>query len=98
MDNLQPLKSFLTDLITPIVKSAVGEAIPEEMKPKDDNLVRVQEISKKYGISISKIYNMFRSGELQKQKIGNNTFVRLSDFEACAKTERLCAKAKMKRK
>lgn len=45
MDNLKPLKSFLSDLITPIVKTAVGEAIPEAIKDKEKNLVPVQKIS-----------------------------------------------------
>lgn len=98
MDNLQPLKSFLTDLITPIVKSAVGEAMPEAVKPSEDGLVPVKEISKAYGISVSKLYNMFRSGELEKHKIGNNTFVRRCDLEACARGEKMCGKVPMKRK
>ena len=35
MDNLKPLKSFLTDLITPIVQDAVTNAIdiPADSRP-----------------------------------------------------------------
>ena len=39
MDNLKPLKSFLTDLITPIVQDAVTNAIPVNIKTKDKNPV-----------------------------------------------------------
>ena len=68
MDNLKPIKSFLTDLITPIVKSAVAEAMPEQILSKGKNLVPVQRITEIYGMSQSKIYSMFKNGELNKIK------------------------------
>ena len=61
MDNLKPIKSFLTDLITPIVKSAVAEAMPEQILSKGKNLVPVQRITEIYGMSQSKIYSMYPS-------------------------------------
>ena len=96
MDNLKPIKSFLTDLITPIVKTAVAEAMPERISSKDKNLVPVQRITEIYGISQSKIYNMFKSGELNKIKQGGLTFVDTVELERLMKEEKLCAKKPLK--
>lgn len=98
MDNLKPLKSFLTDLITPIVQDAVSSAIPEKIKTKDKNPVPVQKITEMYGISQSKIYSMFRTGELEKIKQGGLTFVDTVQLESLMTGERLCAKAPMRHK
>lgn len=98
MDNLKPLKSFLTDLITPIVQDAVTNAIPDNIKTKDKNPVPVQKITQMYGISQSKVYAMFRTGELEKIKQGGLTFVDTVQLESLMKCEKLCAKAPMKRK
>ena len=69
MDNLKPLKSFLTDLITPIVQDAVTNAIPVNIKTKDKNPVPVQKITEMYGISQSKVYAMFRTGSPAKFRV-----------------------------
>lgn len=98
MDNLKPLKSFLTDLITPIVQDAVTNAIPVNIKTKDKNPVPVQKITEMYGISQSKVYAMFRTGELEKIKQGGLTFVDTVQLESLMKGEKLCAKAPMKRR
>lgn len=98
MDNLKPLKSFLTDLITPIVQDAVTNAIPDNIKTKDKNPVPVQKITEMYGISQSKVYALFRTGELEKIKQGGLTFVDTVQLESLMKGEKLCAKAPMKRK
>lgn len=92
MDNLKPIKSFLTDLITPIVKSAVAEAMPEQILSKGKNLVPVQRITEIYGMSQSKIYSMFKNGELNKIKQGGLTFVDTVELENLMKEEKLWAK------
>ena len=96
MDNLKPIKSFLTDLITPIVKSAVAEAMPEQILSKGKNLVPVQRITEIYGISQSKIYLMFKNGELSKIKQGGLTFVDTVELENLMKEEKLWAKKPLK--
>ena len=96
MDNLKPLKSFLSDLITPIVKTAVGEAIPEAIKEKERNLVPVQKITELYGISQSKVYYMFRTGQLDKIKQGGLTFVDTYQLESRMKVQKLSYKAPLK--
>lgn len=98
MDNLKPLKSFLSDLITPIVKSAVGEAIPEAIKDKEKNLVPVQKITELYGISQSKVYYMFRTAQLDKYKQGGLTFVDTYQLESRMKVKKLSYKAPLKEK
>lgn len=98
MDNLKPLKSFLSDLITPIVKSAVGEAIPEAIKEKERNLVPVQKITELYGISQSKVYYMFRTAQLDKIKQGGLTFVDTYQLESRMKVQKLSYKAPLKEK
>lgn len=98
MDNLKPIKSFLTDLITPIVKSAVAEAMPEQILYKGKNLVPVQRITEIYGMSQSKIYSMFKNGELNKIKQGGLTFVDTVELENLMKEEKLWAKKPLKPK
>ena len=98
MDNLKPIKSFLADLITPIVKSAVAEAMPEQILSKDKNLVPVQRITEIYGMSQSKIYSMFKNGELNKIKQGGLTFVDTVELENLMKEEKLWAKKPLKPK
>ncbi len=99
MDNLKPIKSFLTDLITPIVKSAVAEAMPEQILSKGKNLVPVQRITDIYGMSQSKIYySMFKNGELNKIKQGGLTFVDTVELENLMKEEKLWAKKPLKPK
>ena len=94
--NLKPIKSFLTDLITPIVKSAVAEAMPEQILSKGKNLVPVQRITEIYGMSQSKIYSMFKNGELNKIKQGGLTFVDTVELENLMKEEKLWAKKPLK--
>lgn len=96
MDNLKPIKSFLTDLITPIVKSAVAEAMPEQILSKGKNLVPVQRITEIYGMSQGKIYSMFKNGELKKIKQGGLTFVDTVELENLMKEEKLWAKKPLK--
>ena len=98
MDNLKPIKSFLTDLITPIVKSAVAEAMPEQILSKGKNLVPVQRITEIYGMSQSKIYSMFKNGELNKIKQGGLTFVDTVELENLMKEAKLWAKKPLKPK
>ena len=98
MDNLKPIKSFLIDLITPIVKSAVAEAMPEQILSKGKNLVPVQRITEIYGMSQSKIYSMFKNGELNKIKQGGLTFVDTVELENLMKEEKLWAKKPLKPK
>lgn len=98
MNNLKPIKSFLTDLITPIVKSAVAEAMPEQILSKGKNLVPVQRITEIYGMSQSKIYSMFKNGELNKIKQGGLTFVDTVELENLMKEEKLWAKKPLKPK
>lgn len=98
MDNLQPLKSFLTDLITPIVKSAVGDAIPEAIKPKDKNLVPIKKVSDMYDMCETKLYGLLRHGKLERYKEGGNTFIDTYELDRLVQKEKLCGKAPLKTK
>lgn len=98
MNEMNQIRSFFSDLITPIVMEAVAEAIPESIKNMDQIYIPVQQIPEKYGISVSKIYLMFTSGELQKIKQGAHTFVSIAELESLMKAEQLCGKKPYKRR
>ncbi|MBQ0123952.1 MAG: hypothetical protein KBS58_03820 [Bacteroidales bacterium] len=98
MDNLQPLKSFLTDLITPIVKSAVDDALPEAIKPKEKNLMPITKVSETYGMCQTKLYGLLRCGKLERYKEGGNTFIDTYELDRLMVKEELCGKAPLKMK
>ena len=62
------------------------------------NLVPVQRITEIYGMSQSKIYSMFKNGELNKIKQGGLTFVDTVELENLMKEEKLWAKKPLKPK
>lgn len=88
MDNLNPLKSFLSDLITPIVEKAVKAAVPEKEAQPQQRYISVQQVSDEYGISVSTIYLRFASGELTKHKNGGLTFVDREELEKSIKAKK----------
>lgn len=98
MDNLKPLKSFLTDLITPIVEKAVKDAVPGKEGDIPHNYIPVSQVAEEYGISVSTIYLRFSTGELTKHKQGKLTFVDRDELENSIKARRLCATAAPKKK
>ena len=98
MENLNPLKSFLSDLITPIVEKAVKDAVPAKEGTSLPRYIPVSQIPEEYGISVSTIYLRFSNGELTKHKQGGLTFVDTVQLESLMKGEKLCAKAPMKRR
>lgn len=91
MDNLDPVRSFFKDLITPIVKDAVKEAMPVNDERASKHLVPVKEISKKYSMALSTLYNKFNTGQLTRYKDGWLTFVDEDEFISKMKTDKLAA-------
>ena len=98
MDNLKPLKSFLTDLITPIVEKAVKDAVPGKETGTPHNYIPVSQVAEEYGLAISTIYLRFSTGELTKHKQGNLTFVDRDELEKSIKARKLCATIAPKKK
>lgn len=91
MDNLSPVKSFLKEIIEPIVIEAVKSAIPSNDSKSDDEYLSVEEIQQQYHISSSTIYRRFATGDLTKVKNGNRTLVRKSEIESGLKEGKLVA-------
>lgn len=81
MDNLAPVRSFLQELIKPIVDDVVKEAIPKALKEGRKPLLSLEEVMKEYHISSSTIYRRFDSKELTKVKYGNRTLVKRWEIE-----------------
>ena len=91
MDNLSPVKSFLKEIIEPIVIEAVKSAIPSNDSQSDNEYLSVEEIQQQYHISSSTIYRRFATGDLTKVKNGNRTLVRKSEIESGLKEGKLVA-------
>ncbi|MGM9735153.1 MAG: helix-turn-helix transcriptional regulator [Candidatus Cryptobacteroides sp.] len=98
MDNLNPLKSFLSDLITPIVQKAVKDAVPAKENSSLPRFIPVSQIPEEYGISVSTIYLRFNTGELTKHKQGGLTFVDREELEKSIKARKLCDTVAPKKK
>lgn len=96
MNEIKQIKSFLTNLITPIVKDAVNEAMPKAIGVRDQNRIPVLQVTDRYGISQSKVYALFRSGALTKHKQGGLTFVDTIELEELMKSEKLTDKVPYK--
>ena len=91
MDNLTPVRSFLKELITPIVKDAVKTALTVQSSSATKHYIPLAEAVKLYGMSVSTIYNRFDDGTLTKIKNGGLTFVIQEEIEASMQAERLSA-------
>lgn len=89
MDNLKPIKTFLKELITPIVADAVKQAIPQD-NDKRGNKIPVAKVTELYGISQSTIYLRFKTGQLTKHKLDGLTFVDPDELERTMKVVKLC--------
>lgn len=83
MDTLTPMKSFLKDILEPIVIEAVKSAIPA--KNDDDEYLSIEDIQDKYHISPSTVYRRFTTGELTKVKNGSRTLVLKRELDNCLK-------------
>ncbi len=91
MENLEGVKSFLRDLITPIVEKAVKSAMPEKKKDIPDGYLSISQIEEKYHVSYGTIYRRFESGELTKVKNGGRTLVEVAELERVLKKGRLAS-------
>lgn len=98
MENLNPLKSFLSDLITPIVEKAVKDAVPAKEGTSLPRYIPVSQIPEEYGISVSTIYLRFSNGELTKHKQGGLTFVDREELEKSIKAKKMYATVGPKKK
>lgn len=98
MDNLAPVKSFLKDLITPIVKDAVQSALTVSDSTATKHYIPVREAETLYGISSSTIYKRFDKGTLTKVKNGGLTFVIQEEIEAAMTPDALAKVRKRKLK
>ena len=92
MENLNPLKSFLSDLIAPIVEKAVKDAVPKKEESSAQRFLSVKQICHEYGISVSTIYNRFSNGELTCHKHGGRTFIDREELESLIEAKKLCGK------
>lgn len=90
MDNLTPVRSFLQDLLAPIVTEAVKSAIPDSNSNKKDYL-SIEEAIEEYSLSSSTIYRRFENGTLTKVKSGGRTLLKRCEIIACLKEGKLCA-------
>ncbi len=90
MDNLREVRTFLKDLIEPIVVDAVKQAIPDKDKNRLNNKMPLSEVTRTYGISLSTIYYRFNHGILTKYKSNGLTFVDIEELEASMKPQKLC--------
>ena len=91
MDNLAPVRAFFKELITPIVKDAVKEALPNADESGNGRKMPVAEVAKVYGIGLSTIYLRFKTGQLTKYKQNGLTFVDVDELEQSMTEEKLCA-------
>ena len=98
METLNPLKSFLSDLITPIVEKAVKDAVPAKEGTSLPRYIPVSQIPEEYGISVSTIYLRFSNGELTKHKQGGLTFVDREELEKSIKAKKMYATVAPKKK
>ena len=81
MDGLKQIKDFLQDLIRPIVVEAVQNAIPTPEAAKMKKYLTVKEVGEIYHLSVSAIYDRFKSGALTRVKNGGKTYVLSEEME-----------------
>ena len=98
MDNLAPVRAFFKELITPIVKDAVKQAMPGTDESANGRKMPVSEVAKVYGIGVSTIYLRFKTGQLTKYKEHGLTFVDIDELEKSMTEEKLCDITPMKEK
>ena len=91
MENRAPVKSFLQELIKPIVVDAVNEAIPKVVRTEPKEYLSVEEVEEEYHISSSTVYRRFDSGDLTKVKNGKRTLVKRVEIEKALKEGTLVA-------
>ena len=91
MDNLAPVRAFFKELITPIVKDAVKQALPNADESGNGRKMAIAEVTKVYGIAQSTIYLRFKTGQLTKYKQNGLTFVDIDELEKSMTEEKLCA-------
>ncbi len=83
------VKSFLTDLIKPIVAEAVTEALPKPEPEPREQLLTLKQAMLRYPISHTTLYRLFDSGELSKHKRGKRTVVDESELKQLFRKETL---------
>ena len=81
MENLAPVKSFLQDIIRPIVEDAVKAAVPAAINVVQSPYLTIDEVWEQYHISSSTVYRRFDSKELTKIKNGERTLVSRKELE-----------------
>lgn len=81
MDGLKVIKDFLQDLIRPIVEEAVKSAIPAPEAAKMKKYLTVKEVEEMYHLSVSAIYDRFKSGALTRVKSGGKTYILSEEME-----------------
>lgn len=91
MDNLTPVRSFLQDLITPIVTEAVNSAMQKVEISEDKDYLSVAQAMERYTISCSTIYRRFADGTLTRVKNGGRTLIKISELEGSLEERKLCA-------
>ena len=81
MDGLKVVKTFLQDLIRPIVVEAVKESIQKPAVAPVKKYLSVKEVEELYNMSTSAIYDRFTTGVLTKVKNGGKTYVLTEEIE-----------------
>ena len=92
---LAPLKEFLTEIIRPIVNSAVQEAMPKPEEKKRLRTYTVVEACEILKVSKPTLYDYFNFGLLKKYKNQGRTLIDADELEEGIKEERF---VKYKRK
>lgn len=96
MNKLDVVRSFLTDLIRPIVVDAVKSAIPEAPQINRSKYLTVAEIQSEFGVSETWVYRRFYEGSLKKIKMKGRTLVLRTELEAKMQTEHLAGVSQSK--
>ena len=92
---LAPLKEFLTEIIRPIVNSAVQEAMPKPSEKKRLRTYTVDDACEILKVSKPTLYDYFNYGLLKKYKHQGRTLIDADELEEGIKEERF---VKYKRK
>lgn len=85
MEIIEEVRSFLEDLIKPIVTEAVKDSISEQNQDvSGKRLMPREEFCTTYGVSNGKLYDLFNSGKLTKKKVDGLTFIDIDEWESLA--------------
>lgn len=81
MENFEAVRSFLSDLIRPIVREAVKESMPKEEDPMKARYITIRQSRDLYNLTPATIYRRFQEGTLTPFKNGGRTLLDRREIE-----------------